>query len=256
MRTAQIGPTTSSSRSVWKRPAPPPSCPLPRPSAQALGLQNRVNIRLIVEQSKVPVLVDAGVGAASDATIANRAGLRAPSNADAAIAAAKDPIGMARAMKRAVIAGRDLFAGRMPKKMYADPSSPLDQLISASAFLADHLPRRLDPAIPTTSSKPPTNLPLIRYGWCAARALTTSNSFSERSTCPLVSAFAMSAFQARDVQPDRLRNLLQDFWGAGARRHLHRRDMHTSRNSRPGCGAAQAPTSLHGANLRRARRLP
>ena len=94
-----------------------------------LGIQNRVNIRLIVEQSKVPVLVDAGVGTASDATIAMELGCDGVLM-NTAIAEAKDPILMAEAMKHAVIAGRLSYrAGRMPRRMYADPSSPLAGLI-------------------------------------------------------------------------------------------------------------------------------
>ena len=94
-----------------------------------LGIQNPVNIRLIVEQSKVPVIVDAGVGTASDATIAMELGVDGVLM-NTAIAAARDPVRMARAMKHAVIAGRESYlAGRMPKKRYADPSSPLGGLI-------------------------------------------------------------------------------------------------------------------------------
>ncbi len=94
-----------------------------------LGVQNPVNIRLIVEQARVPVIVDAGVGTASDAAIAMELGCDGVLM-NTAIAAAKDPIRMARAMKHAVIAGREAYlAGRMPKKRYADPSSPLAGLI-------------------------------------------------------------------------------------------------------------------------------
>jgi thiazole synthase len=94
-----------------------------------LGVQNPVNIRLIVEQCKVPVIVDAGVGTASDAAIAMELGVDGVLM-NTAIAAAKDPVRMARAMKHAVIAGREAYlAGRMPKKRYADPSSPLGGLI-------------------------------------------------------------------------------------------------------------------------------
>ncbi len=94
-----------------------------------LGIQNPVNIRLIVEQSRVPVIVDAGVGTASDAAIAMELGCDGVLM-NTAIAEAKDPIGMARAMKHAVIAGREAYlAGRMGKKRYADPSSPLAGLI-------------------------------------------------------------------------------------------------------------------------------
>lgn len=94
-----------------------------------LGVQNPVNIRLIVEQARVPVIVDAGVGTASDAAIAMELGVDGVLM-NTAIAAAKDPVRMARAMKHAVIAGREAYlAGRMPRKRYADPSSPLAGLI-------------------------------------------------------------------------------------------------------------------------------
>lgn len=94
-----------------------------------LGIMNPVNIRLIVEQSSVPVIVDAGVGTASDATAAMELGCDGVLM-NTAIAEARDPIMMASAMKHAVIAGREAYlAGRMPKKRYADPSSPLAGLI-------------------------------------------------------------------------------------------------------------------------------
>jgi thiazole synthase len=94
-----------------------------------LGIQSPVNIRIIIEQAKVPVLVDAGVGTASDAAIAMELGCEGVLM-NTAIAGAKDPIRMARAMKLAVEAGRLAYlAGRMPRKMYADPSSPLAGLI-------------------------------------------------------------------------------------------------------------------------------
>ncbi|MEZ5936667.1 MAG: thiazole synthase [Hyphomonadaceae bacterium] len=94
-----------------------------------LGVQNPVNIRLIVEQAKVPVIVDAGVGTASDAAMAMELGCDGVLM-NTAIAEARDPVRMARAMKHAVIAGREAYlAGRMPKKRYADPSSPLAGLI-------------------------------------------------------------------------------------------------------------------------------
>ena len=103
--------------------------PLGAPIGSGLGLQNPVNIRLIIEQSNVPVLVDAGVGTASDAAIAMELGCDAVLM-NTAIAEAKSPILMAEAMKNAVISGRQAYlAGRMPKKMYADPSSPLAGLI-------------------------------------------------------------------------------------------------------------------------------
>jgi thiazole synthase len=103
--------------------------PLGAPIGSGLGIQNPVNIRMIVEQSKVPVIVDAGVGTASDATFAMELGCDGVLM-NTAIAEARDPIRMARAMKHAVIAGREAYlAGRMPKKMFADPSSPLAGLI-------------------------------------------------------------------------------------------------------------------------------
>jgi thiazole synthase len=94
-----------------------------------LGILNPVNIRLIIEQARVPVIVDAGVGTASDAAVAMELGCDGVLM-NTAIAEAKDPIRMARAMKHAVIAGREAYlAGRMGKKRYADPSSPLAGLI-------------------------------------------------------------------------------------------------------------------------------
>lgn len=94
-----------------------------------LGILNPVNIRLIVEQSSVPVIVDAGVGTASDAAVAMELGCDGVLM-NTAIAEAKDPILMASAMKHAVIAGHEAYlAGRMSKKRYADPSSPLAGLI-------------------------------------------------------------------------------------------------------------------------------
>ncbi|MBY0432450.1 MAG: sulfur carrier protein ThiS [Rhodospirillales bacterium] len=103
--------------------------PLAAPIGSGLGIQNRVNVRLIIEQAKVPVLVDAGVGTASDAAIAMELGCDGVLM-NTAIAEAKDPIRMARAMKLAVESGRLAYlAGRMPRKLYADPSSPLAGLI-------------------------------------------------------------------------------------------------------------------------------
>ncbi len=103
--------------------------PLGAPIGSGLGIQNRVHIRLIVEQATVPVLVDAGVGTASDATIAMELGCDGVLM-NTAIAEAKDPIRMAIAMKLAVESGRQAYlAGRMPIKRYADPSSPLAGLI-------------------------------------------------------------------------------------------------------------------------------
>jgi len=103
--------------------------PLGAPIGSGLGIQNKINIRLIVEAAKVPVLVDAGVGTASEAAVAMELGCDGVIT-NTAIAEAKDPVRMARAMKHAVIAGREAYlAGRMPKRMYADPSSPLAGLI-------------------------------------------------------------------------------------------------------------------------------
>lgn len=103
--------------------------PLAAPIGSGLGIQNPVNIRIIIENAKVPVLVDAGVGTASDAAIAMELGCDGVLM-NTAIAEAKDPIRMARAMKLAIEAGRLAYlAGRMPKRRYADPSSPLAGLI-------------------------------------------------------------------------------------------------------------------------------
>ncbi len=103
--------------------------PLAAPIGSGLGVQNPVGIRIIVEQSKVPVIVDAGVGTASDAAIAMELGCDGVLM-NTAVAQAKDPVKMARAMKLAVESGRLAYlAGRMAKKLYADPSSPLAGLI-------------------------------------------------------------------------------------------------------------------------------
>ena len=103
--------------------------PLGAPIGSGLGIQNPVQIRLMIEAVNVPLLVDAGVGTASDAAVAMELGCDAVLM-NTAIAEAKDPIRMARAMKLAVEAGRlSYLSGRMPKKRYADPSSPLAGLI-------------------------------------------------------------------------------------------------------------------------------
>lgn len=104
--------------------------PLGAPIGSGLGIRNPYNIRIIRETAvKVPVIVDAGVGAASDATIAMELGCDAVL-INTAIAGAKDPVAMASAMKHAVIAGRLSFlAGRIPKKLYATASSPLDGML-------------------------------------------------------------------------------------------------------------------------------
>ncbi len=100
--------------------------PLAAPIGSGLGIRNPYNIRFIVEELKVPVLVDAGVGTASDAAVAMELGCDGVLM-NTAIAAAKDPIMMASAMKKAIEAGREAYlAGRMPRKQYASASSPLD----------------------------------------------------------------------------------------------------------------------------------
>ena len=104
--------------------------PLAAPIGSGLGIQNRWNILEIVENAKVPVLVDAGVGTASDAAIAMELGCDGVLM-NTAIAGAKDPVRMAQAMKLAVEAGRAAFqAGRIPRKRYASASSPIDGTIS------------------------------------------------------------------------------------------------------------------------------
>jgi thiazole synthase len=103
--------------------------PLAAPIGSGLGIQNRYNLLEIVDNAKVPVLVDAGVGTASDAAIAMELGCDGVLM-NTAIAGARDPVLMARAMKLAVEAGRAAFrAGRIPRKRYASASSPLDGTI-------------------------------------------------------------------------------------------------------------------------------
>ncbi len=100
--------------------------PLAAPIGSGLGIRNPHNIRLIIENANVPILVDAGVGTASDAAIAMELGCDGVLM-NTAIAAAKDPVLMASAMKKGIEAGREAFlAGRMPKKAYASASSPID----------------------------------------------------------------------------------------------------------------------------------
>ncbi len=100
--------------------------PLAAPIGSGLGIQNRWNILTIVEQARVPVLVDAGVGTASDAAIAMELGCDGVLM-NTAIAGAKDPVLMASAMRKAIEAGREAFlAGRIPRKRFASASSPLD----------------------------------------------------------------------------------------------------------------------------------
>jgi len=103
--------------------------PLGAPIGSGLGIQSRVNIQLVKEAVDVPVIVDAGVGTASDAAIAMELGADGVLM-NTAIALAQDPVRMARAMKAAVEAGRDAFlAGRIPRKMYASASSPLEGVV-------------------------------------------------------------------------------------------------------------------------------
>jgi thiazole synthase len=103
--------------------------PLAAPIGSGLGIQNRYNILSIVENAKVPILVDAGVGTASDAAIAMELGCDGVLM-NTAIAEAKNPVLMASAMKKAIEAGREAWlAGRMPRRRYASASSPLDGTI-------------------------------------------------------------------------------------------------------------------------------
>jgi len=103
--------------------------PLAAPIGSGLGIQNKYNLLEIIENAKVPIIVDAGVGTASDAAIAMELGCDGVLM-NTAIAGARDPLLMASAMKKAVEAGREAFlAGRIPRKRYASASSPVDGLI-------------------------------------------------------------------------------------------------------------------------------
>jgi len=103
--------------------------PLAAPIGSGLGVQNPYNIRIILETVKVPVIVDAGVGTASDAAIAMELGCHGVLM-NTGIAGAEDPVRMARAMRRAVQAGRDAYlSGRIPRKLYASASSPLEGVV-------------------------------------------------------------------------------------------------------------------------------
>jgi thiazole synthase len=105
--------------------------PLAAPIGSGLGIRNPTNIEIILRQSSVPVIVDAGVGTASDAAVAMELGCHGVLM-NTAIAGAKNPVYMARAMKLAVEAGRLAFlAGRIPKKLYATASSPLEGIIGS-----------------------------------------------------------------------------------------------------------------------------
>jgi len=100
--------------------------PLAAPIGSGLGIRNRLNILTIVENAKVPILVDAGVGTASDAAVAMELGCDGVLM-NTAIAAAKDPVLMASAMRKGIEAGREAFlAGRMPAKRFASASSPIE----------------------------------------------------------------------------------------------------------------------------------
>jgi len=106
--------------------------PLGAPIGSGLGIQNPVMIRAIIEQAKVPVLVDAGVGTASDVTIAMELGADGVL-LNTGVAGAKDAVAMARAMKLAIEAGYlARRAGRIPRKLYATASSPIEGVIGAS----------------------------------------------------------------------------------------------------------------------------
>ncbi len=102
--------------------------PLAAPSGSGLGIRNPANLRIIMETVGVPVIVDAGVGTASDAAVAMELGATAVLM-NTAIAHAKDPIAMAHAMRMGIEAGRLAYeAGRMPRRLYASASSPVDQI--------------------------------------------------------------------------------------------------------------------------------
>ena len=103
--------------------------PLAAPIGSGLGIRNPYNLRLIIEQAGVPILVDAGVGTASDAAVAMELGCDGVLM-NTAIAGAKDPVLMASAMRKAIEAGREAYrAGRIPRKAYASASSPLEGLM-------------------------------------------------------------------------------------------------------------------------------
>jgi thiazole synthase len=103
--------------------------PLAAPIGSGLGIRNPYNIKIILEQAKVPIVVDAGVGTASDVAKAMELGCDAVL-LNTAIAGADDPIAMAEAMKHAVIGGRLAYkAGRIPRKLYATASSPIEGML-------------------------------------------------------------------------------------------------------------------------------
>src|SRR6185369_533362 len=103
--------------------------PLAAPIGSGLGIRNPYNIKIILERAKVPIIVDAGVGTASDAAVAMELGCDGVLM-NTAVAGAREPLLMAEAMREAVSAGRKAFrAGRIPRKLYANASSPLENLI-------------------------------------------------------------------------------------------------------------------------------
>jgi thiazole synthase len=107
----------------------PAVMPLAAPIGSGLGIRNPYNLKIIMEMIKVPIIVDAGVGTASDAALAMELGADAVLM-NTAIAGAKDPIAMAEAMKYAVLAGRLAYkAGRIPRKLYATASSPIEGML-------------------------------------------------------------------------------------------------------------------------------
>jgi len=109
----------------------PAVMPLAAPIGSGMGIRNPANLRLILEAVKVPVIVDAGVGTASDAAVALEMGCTAIL-LNTAVALAKDPVMMAKAMKLAVEAGRlALLAGRIPRKLYASASSPVEGVVGS-----------------------------------------------------------------------------------------------------------------------------
>jgi thiazole synthase len=111
--------------------------PLAAPIGSGLGVCNRYSIAVIKERARVPVIVDAGVGTASDAAIAMELGVDALLM-NTGIAAARDPVLMAQAMRHAVIAGRQAYlAGRMAKRLYASASSPLEDVVETRRAIAN-----------------------------------------------------------------------------------------------------------------------
>ena len=135
--------------------------PLAAPIGSGLGVCNPYSIRIIKERAGVPVIVDAGVGTASDAALAMELGVDALLM-NTGIAGASDPVRMARAMKHAVIAGREAFlAGRMPRRLYASASSPMQDLIARKRL---KFPSNRAPS-DTALGRPPLLLAAILFVW-------------------------------------------------------------------------------------------